>query len=209
MMHALGALALLLPASLLYLWKAEAVSDHLWVTRRFLVSAFPALVLLAFGAAAAVAARNSWWRAVAVAIVAVAIAYPLHALRPVRNMVDQRGFYVPLDAVCHTVGRNATILVVMRDLGDLRVPQMLRSYCGADVAVAKTSVAAGLVDLLATKTPRFFVVAAAPDVIAAVLPGASITTHVARNDRFLDPTLTHRPHAYATQSYGLSVARVR
>ena len=48
-----GVLAVLAPGSMLYLYKADAVPDHVWVTRRFLVSAFPLLILLAFGLAAA------------------------------------------------------------------------------------------------------------------------------------------------------------
>ncbi len=51
-LRTLAALAVLLPGTLLYLYRANAVPDHVWITRRFLVSAMPTLVLLALGFAA-------------------------------------------------------------------------------------------------------------------------------------------------------------
>ena len=70
-----AAVALLGPASLLYLWQANAVPDQVWVTRRFLVSAFPTLVLLGVGFAAFLFSRrgNRGW-AVAARVGAVVLA---------------------------------------------------------------------------------------------------------------------------------------
>ena len=50
---------LLVPTSVLYLWRASAAPDHPWVTRRFLPTAFPALILLALPGFAAKAARRA------------------------------------------------------------------------------------------------------------------------------------------------------
>src|SRR5262249_20728905 len=48
-LEALAGVALLGPMSFLYLWRAHATPDQVWVMRRFLISALPALILLAFG----------------------------------------------------------------------------------------------------------------------------------------------------------------
>ena len=44
LMRTVSAFAVLVPGSLLYLYRASAIPDHVWVTRRFLVSALPTTV---------------------------------------------------------------------------------------------------------------------------------------------------------------------
>ena len=53
MVFTLAALALLGPASAVYLWRPNISTDQIWVMRRFLFSALPLLTLLAFGLVAA------------------------------------------------------------------------------------------------------------------------------------------------------------
>src|SRR5262249_37944133 len=94
MSRALTVLVVLAPASALYLYKANAFSDHVWVTRRFLVSSFPLLILLALGLAAAWFGTDSArrgaiaLRAAAVVIAIGAVAYPLHTIVHVRSMAE-------------------------------------------------------------------------------------------------------------------------
>src|SRR5256885_300632 len=118
----LAVAALLAPASLLYLWKANAVPDHVWVTRRFVVSAFPALVLLAFGLAVFLFTRPARGvlsvvaRVGAVVFAVAAVAYPIHAVRPVRNMTEQRGYLAVVHDACAKFGdRHAAVVVLERD----------------------------------------------------------------------------------------------
>ena len=134
----LGALAMLAPDAMLYLYKASAVPDQVWVMRRFLVSAFPLIVLLALGLASGVAGThknprfNTAWRIAAVAFAIAAVAYPIYTIRNVRSMSEQRGYLQVIDDVCAQVGPHAAVIVLERDKTDLYddwVPQALRSWC--------------------------------------------------------------------------------
>ncbi|HEY5173927.1 MAG TPA: hypothetical protein VIK54_19530, partial [Acidimicrobiia bacterium] len=212
----------LAPGSVLYLYKADAVPDHVWVTRRFLVSAFPLLVLLALGAAAACAglqpARRFGpaMRAGAIVFAILAVAYPLYTVIGVRSMSEERGFLAVVDDACADLGSHAAVVVLERDEKDLFddwVPQSLRSWCGADVAVTRGPAHADLLQGLArawnAQGRHFFVVAGSADTVHNVLPAvAVVATREAVNTKFLQQTLTHRPAAYDRQSFSMVVARV-
>jgi len=217
--HTVAALAVLVPYSLLYLYKAEAVPDHVWVTRRFLLGAFPMFVLLAIGFAAWAAsarpaaphARARRISAIAFAIVAVAV--PLWTVVHVRSMAEQRGFLGAVHGVCHDVGPHAAVVVLHVDALDDVLPQTLRSWCGADVASATATTTPDALRRLATRwgeTGRpFYVVASNAAEIHAMLP--EVTTappHHALDTRVLAQTLTHLPRTYRTQSLDVDVARV-
>jgi hypothetical protein len=217
----LGPLVVLAPGSVLYLYKADAASDHPWVTRRFLVSAFPLLILLALGLAAAVAGWHRFGgapRVIAILFAISAIAYPVYTVIGVRSMTEQRGFLAVINEGCADFGKNAAVVVLERDNKDLFddwVPQGLRSWCGATVGVARGTSAASagtLVDLSRAwnaQGKQLFVVAITPDVVRRVFPGVAVaTTRYAVNTKFLGQTLTHRPDAYSTQALSMSLARV-
>ncbi len=217
----LAALALLAPASALYLWKADASPDHIWVMRRFLVSAFPTAILLAVGAAVFLFARRgqTTWvyaaRAAAVVLVIVAVAYPLSVLRSVRNMTEQRGYITVIEDVCDMIGPDAAVVVLASDpvtYVDQRAPQPLRGWCGADVASLRrpdAGVIARLAAGWAAQGRPFFVAAARPDIIRTVAPDAPIvSTRPVTNPHFLRRTLTHRPDGYESETFQMSVARV-
>jgi hypothetical protein len=222
-LRTLAAAALLAPASLLYLWKASAVPDHVWVDRRFVVSAFPALVLLAFGLAAYVFTRPGRGavrmaaRIGAVAFAVAAVAYPIHAVRPVRNMTEQRGFLAVVHDACVKFGdRHAAVVVLERDKQDLFddwVPQALRGWCGAQVAIARgtpdPAMLSRLADGWAARGKELYVVAVSQEPVRAAVPGAAlIPTISAVNARHLSQTLTHRPDTYVTQALSMVIARV-
>jgi hypothetical protein len=217
----LGPLVVLAPGSVLYLYKADAASDHPWVTRRFLVSAFPLLILLALGLAAVVAGWHRFGgapRVIAILFAISAIAYPVYTVIGVRSMTEQRGFLAVINEGCADFGKNAAVVVLERDNKDLFddwVPQGLRGWCGATVGVARGTSAAsagmlvGLARAWNAQGKQLFVVAITPDVVRRVFPAVTVTTtRNAVNAKFLGQTLTHRPDAYSTQTLSLSIARV-
>ncbi|HEV7524338.1 MAG TPA: hypothetical protein VGP92_05195 [Acidimicrobiia bacterium] len=214
-------LVVLAPGSLLYLYKADAVPDHVWVTRRFLVSAFPLLLLLALGLAAAVAGRSSSryrvpLRVGAVAFAIVAVVYPLHEMWKLRSITEQRGFLAIVHDACDDIGPHAAVLVLEEDQGDLFddwIPQGLRGWCGAEVGATRGGADAGTIQSLArawrSEGRKLFVVAKSADIITKVFPTIAVTTTPqATNTKFLRLTLTHRPNEYMTQALEISVAQV-
>jgi hypothetical protein len=221
-LHVLVALAVFAPDAMLYLYKASAVPDQIWVTRRFLVSTIPLLLLLALGFAAAVAERRSSMRfGVAARVGAMvfaisAIVYPLYTVIGVQSMSEERGFVQVIDDVCHEVGPHAAVVVLERDETDLYddwVLQAIRSWCGAEVGVTRGGAHAdallGLAASWKAQGKPLFVVAKSDDTISKVLP--DVTPHLTRtvvNSKFLEQTLTHRPDEYVPQAFALAVARV-
>jgi hypothetical protein len=224
MARVIGALAVLAPGTVLYLVQADAVPDHPWVTRRFLVGAFPVLILLALGLAAAGASvganargRGRVARRVAAVVFALcAVAYPIHTLAGVSAMTEQRGFLAVVTEACSDLGPRAAVVVLERDKSDLFddwTPQALRSWCGAEVAVSRGPAHADALRALArswnARGRRLFVVALSSDQIAKTLPGAAITpTREAVNTKFLRQSLTHRPDAYSRQTLTMALAPV-
>jgi len=230
MPRVIGALAVLGPGTLLYLYKADAVPDHPWVTRRFLVGAFPVLILLALGLAAAVSGIGSGSRsgekpagryrvaraAGAIVFAVAAIAYPIHTIVNVRAMTEQRSYLSVVDEACSDLGRRPVVIVLERDAKDLFddwIPQALRSWCGADVGVARGRAHADVIRQLAqswrAQGRRLFVAAVDAATVRKVLPDAAVvSTHEGINTFFLQPALTHRPDKYARQSFSMSLAPV-
>jgi hypothetical protein len=224
--RALASVAVLGPGSLLYLYDVNAVPDHVWADRRFLVSAIQALILLALGLAAELfasgaQARSRAWvapvlRVAAVAAAVVAVAYPFNALRPVSDMTEEYGFNRVIGDVCQQVGPDAAIVYLEFDDIDLYddwAAQSLRSWCGADVSIMRGQDAT-LVRQLAqeweTQGRTLWAVGARPISITRVLPDARvIPTRVAINERLLEPTLERRPSGYTKEQLSLAVARVQ
>jgi hypothetical protein len=227
-LRTLPALAVLVPGTMLYLYKAHAVPDHVWVTRRLLVSAFPLLILLALGTAAWLASRRAATgsqadarvvrtaRAGGVALAVLAVAYPLWALRPVGSMAEESGYLGVVDDVCRVVGPHAAIVVLetaITDSTDDWIPQAFRSWCGADVGVSRGSADPDVLRRLAgewkAEGRQLFVASTSRDYVVQVLPDASIiSTREAVDTKLLMPTLSHRPDSYTTQSFSMVVAPV-
>jgi len=222
MRRVVGALVVLVPGSMLYLYRASAVSDHVWVTRRFLVSSFPLLILLALGLASACVGLGSGgrvrtaWRVGAVVFAVCAVAYPLKTVIGVRSMTEDRGFLAIVHQACDDMGDHPAVVVLVNAQADALgrdIPQTLRGWCGADVGVMNTSVGAtALHDLAAqwgAEGRPLYVVATNADVVNDVLSGIPVEpTARAVNPYFLQQTLTRRPSAYAPQAFQMVVARV-
>jgi hypothetical protein len=224
MLYALTPVVVFLPATLLYLWDANAFTDHIWVTRRYLTAAFPLLILLALGLAVAL------WRvhpprpfsrtahATAVVIAVGAVAFPVYTVLPVRSMREQGGYLAIVNDACHTIGHDAVVVVVngpamaSPDVREEWMPQMLRSWCGATVATVNVGGTARETLLrVAARTRaenrRFFVVASGATPIAQTVPEANIShLRTVVNRRLLAQTFTHRPDRYDVQSFPMVVA---
>jgi hypothetical protein len=221
-LRAFAALALLAPGTAFYLYKPDAAPDHVWVTRRFVVSAFPTLILLAVGLAAAVffvKTAGRWTSALRVGAVVVAVAafaYPLYTTKPVQAMSEQRGWLQVIDQSCGMMGKRAALVVLERDHHDLFddwFPQTFRSFCGADVAIMRSPLNGPHLRQLArewnAEGRSMYVAAVSPDTIKAALPDAQIQQTVnAVNPHFLARTLTRRPYQYMNEGFSMVVAKV-
>lgn len=222
-----AALATLVPASALYLWKANAVSDHIWVMRRFLVGAFPLLVLLAAGLAAylwpqaGTARLGVTRRVVSLLLVAGAVGWPLYTVAGLAAMTEQRGYLdVVHDACAHMGAKPAIVLIDSNpnNLVEQWIPQTLRGWCGADVAILPTKgmtpadVNAELTRLSSAwhaQGRRLFAMADDWNALVAALPNVPrYQTPVMVNKNFLDRTVTHRPRALIPESFAMLLAEV-
>jgi hypothetical protein len=222
MLRTVSALAVLVPGSLLYLYKARAVPDHVWVTRRFLVSALPALLLLGIGMAAYLAglsrATRGWRAARAGAVVAaiVAVAFPLYTVVGVRSMAEETGYVKLVNQVCDDIGPRAAVVVIessRADGIDDWIPQALRGWCGAEVGVTRGKANGDALRRLArdwrAQGRTMFVASSSYGYVQQTLPDAKIeATRRAVNHKLLEPTLTHRPNEYTSQSLAVVVASV-
>ncbi len=222
MTRIVGALVLILPGSLLYLYQASAVPDHVWVTRRFLLGAYPLFILLALGLASVMASVRSsspgavGARVVAVVVAIAAVAYPIHTLLPVRAMAEETGYLGVITDMCHDLGPHAVVVVLesaRTDGADDWIPQALRGWCGADVGVtrggAKVDDLHRLANAWRAAGRPFFVASSSYGYVKALLPDAVIkSTRRAVDSTLLAPTLTHRPNAYRSQSLQMVVSLV-
>ena len=223
MHETLAGIALLGPASAIYLWRPNISTDQIWVMRRYLFSALPLLTLLAFGLVAGLwhfvpkGIPRFVTMAAAVAIGAAAVVYPLAAVKPVRNMTEQRGDVDVLRDACGIVGRHAAIVLLPSPTGLLSswAPQSVRGWCNVPVAIMPGTAAGrpALLAQLATEWSKqgrtLWVLADSSDTIHAVLPSAAVrTTRTAVNPYFLERTLVRRPSHYATEMFSLMLAPV-
>jgi len=209
------------PTAAIYLWKASAAPDHIWVDRRFLTSALPLIVLLAFGLAAALATRSTGWRAgrVIFALTVVfaigAIAYPLWTLRGISSMSEQRGTPTVFNDACRAMGPTPAIVVLESSptsLFDQWTPQTFRDFCNAEVAVMRGRPDAAALRRIAgswrAAGRTMYVVSDSTATIQNVLPNAPVkTTPLVRAVR-LDRTLTHRPSRLVFDAFQIAVAPV-
>jgi hypothetical protein len=223
MWFALAAIALLAPSSAVYLWKPNISTDQIWVMRRYLFSALPLVTLLTFGLVAALLrfAPAGVPRfvpvGVAVLIGAVAVAYPISTVEPVRNIAEQRGDLLAVRDACHVIGKDSAIVVLQGPTGLLFqwAPQTFRGWCNVPVAVMPLAIpdrGAVLTQLGARwkKAGRtLWVIADAPAVIRAAIPSAALrTAPTVINPYLLERTLVRRPSHYMAEQLSLVMAPV-
>lgn len=224
------------PSALLYLWRPSITPDQIWATRRFVPAVFPVLVLAAFGVLYLLAERQLFLprfgtikarRAIAVVLGALAIAFPVYAIRDVSRMTEQRGFPAAVAEVCRIVGRNGAIVVPQeRQKTWLYDPQTLRSFCHVPVAIMVSGLGTplaphlppGRLDASALRTlsrqwadqkRQLFIVAGDGFTVKSLFPGARMQiVPVVRNTHVLDQTLVSRPGAYHEERLTFAVAHV-
>ncbi len=216
-------IALLAPASAVYLWRPNISTDQIWVMRRFLFSALPLLTLLAFGLVAALRraeprrTSRAVTAAVAVVIGAAGVAYPIWAVHRVPNVTEQRGDLLAVREACRTVGRDAAIVVLQNPTSLLSqwVPQTLRGWCDTPVAVMQPQApgSGAVLGQLATRWSaagrRLWVIADTRATIQGVLPSAEASeTTVVVNPYLLERTVLRRPGHYVAEQFSLVMARV-
>ena len=216
--------AMLGPASVMYLWRAKAVPDQIWVMRRYLICALPLLMLLSFRA---VVALLRWMppprvsRVVpvvgALVICAFAIGYPISTVVHVRAMTEQRGDLAIVKDACAMVGPRGGAIVVLQSTAAVidSLPQALRGWCDVPVASMPTIGNANralkrLASQWRSRHRALWVVAGDLDALRNALPGVkAVRTPVASNGFFLERMLLERPEHYLPpQRFSLVLARV-
>jgi hypothetical protein len=220
-LHVLPAALVLGPASAFYLWRPSAFPDHVWVMRRYLVTALPAIVLLAVGLSAvlmqarAAGAGRVAARGAAVVVAIAAVGFPAWTTLPVASMTEQRGYLGVVRDACAILGRDAAVVVLRSEAGIAHqwFPQALRSWCGAQVATSRgdpdPAVLARLAAGWAAEGRTLWVASDDAATIRGVYPEAvPVKTRQGVNRRFLERTLMHRPDDYLVQHFTLALARV-
>lgn len=204
--------AVLGPASALYLWRAKAFQDHLWVMRRFLIGAMPLFVILGAFALAWLTRRGTAGRIVAIVGAALVVLHPMWTLRDVPRATEQPGYTRAIEEACHAFGpRAAAIVVAGDDLVHEWIPQALRGWCDTEVAIVRGAADRDLLDEVRDAWEgddrRVWLVAGETETLLEAVPDATVTaTRVIVNDRQLERTLTRRPDRYVEASFAFVFA---
>ncbi len=133
------------PVGVLYLYRPNAVPDHVWVMRRFLASVTLLAVLGAALTLRRLAARGDRRRWAHIGIVTVfvvaSLAWPAALTSRLWRGADQQGFAAAIEDTCEVIGPNAaTLLVPSAELLDQSLGQTLRSFCDVPSAVLSRGV---------------------------------------------------------------------
>ncbi len=207
------ALGAFLAPTVLYLWRARAVPDQMWVMRRFLPVTIPGIALACFAVLGIMwRTRDVLLRVVAVVVGIAAVVVPALALQPVWRTSTQKGLQVATDALCASIGPDAAVVVLRDDALDQVLTQTIRSWCDVPVAGATDGVRQGLGASarrpVGQKSGRHLVVVGSrPDAVAAVAPNLVVDIE-GTNPRELEQTLTRRPSQLVTLTYRFVVGRV-
>ena len=207
------ALGAFLAPTLLYLWRARAVPDQLWVMRRFLPLTIPGIALACFAVLGMMwRTRDVLLRIAALVVAGFAIVAPAVALQPVWRASTDRGLQGAVDTMCDAVGDNGAVVVLQGEALDRLLPQTIRSWCGVPAAGAlplfNDTTARVLDARWAEQGRRLFVIGDDPDAVGAVTPAAQEIILVP-TDRTLEQTLTRRPSNLIEHTYRFVVAPVR
>ncbi len=201
-----------LAPTLLYLWRARAVPDQMWVMRRFLPVTIPGVALACFAVLGIMwRTRDVLLRVIAVVVGVSAVVVPAVVLQPVWRTSTQKGLQVATDALCASIGPDAAVVVLRDDALDQVLTQTIRSWCdvpaaGATVGFDKASARA--LDAEWKKSGRHLVVVGTgPAAVAAVAPNLVVDIQ-GTNPRELEQTLTRRPSHLVTLNYRFVVGRV-
>jgi hypothetical protein len=223
MVFTLPGIALLAPASAVYLYRPNISTDQIFVMRRFLFSALPLLTLLGFGLVAALlrfvprSVPRAVPMAIAVAIGAAGVVYPITTVAAVPNITEQRGDLLALKDACHKMGKDAAVALLESGTSLLYTwaPQPLRGWCNVPVAIVpkalpdRAAVLTKLAQQWKAEGRTLWVVAESADPVNKVLPDAQVAeTPVVVNPYFLGRRLVSRPRDYVPETFSLALAPV-
>ena len=218
------ATALLAPEAVLYLWRPSASPDQPWVTRRLVVAAFPAAILLAFAALLAVArwvqqresgtARTVGRVAVVVAVIAVVV-WPIGTVLGVSRMSEEHGYLTEIERICKAIGPDGALVIAQEKFNQLEVTAThpIRSWCGIPTAYylgdPNPELLRTVADKFKAQGRTLWIGAESPDTIKAWFPDAQpVAVQPVVNDRRLASPRPHRPKSYTTQEVGAVLAPV-
>jgi hypothetical protein len=216
--------ALLAPEVFLYLWHPKAHPDQVWVTRRLLVCAFPAVILLAFGVLGPLASRARRFstpnlrvlgQGAAIALGVVAVLYPIWTIVHVRDMTEQRDFLPVVKEACDVLGPDAALVIVPEraSAAHALVPVPVHTWCGIPTAQYRGTVDRAFLQQAATEWKAqgrtLWIGADDPRIVRAWFPGTDPTvTENVFNTHQLSRPLGHRPTGYLVERFRLSLAPV-
>ncbi len=205
--------------TVLYLWRARAFPDHLWVMRRFLPVTLPGIVIAAVGAAGWLlqAGRVARGRrpariviaAIGLVLLAAIIAAPAIATWPARSARSGDGLLAAVDDVCAAGGEDAAWLVLPDGAYDELLTQSLRSGCGTPAAGARRDIDRDDVDRLATawaaQGRTLVVLGPSAAAVTDAAGPVAVSTFTAPGRFELEKTLTRRPDRLITNPIVLVV----
>ena len=206
------ALGVFLAPTLLYLWRARAAPDQMWVMRRFLPVTIPGFAVAAFAVLAIMWNTRDVILRLLVTIAGVAaVVVPALVLQPVWRTSTQRGLQAATNHLCASIGPDAAV-VVLQDGGlDHVLTQTIRSWCDVPTAGATEQfdrVAAVQLDALWAQRGRRLVVVGDSEQVSKYVVGSLIEIE-AINPFELEQTLTRAPSGFVPGvSYRFVVGRV-
>jgi len=217
-------LALVLPATLLYVWKPSIFPDQPWMMRRYLPVVLPGLLFFAGLTIDAVgtavegrlggAARR--WAPAGIAAVAagVLVGPPLQVTVPLWSARWQAGGYHGIEQVCDRVGDDATVLFAPGGATALTVMTPVRSICEVPVLRFDTgseppaTVAEGDAAVRSTGR-RLWVIGPDEDAVRELVPGATeVRPQVVYDTTRVQPTLYLPPNALTPHRMEIWIAEV-
>jgi hypothetical protein len=112
--------------SFFFFYKVRIVSDHFWMTRRFLPVVLPGALLFAAGAALG-GTRGSFWpvrairTTIGVVFLALLATYYARASRPILDHVEYAGVIPKLESIAASIGERDLLIVESREASDTHV----------------------------------------------------------------------------------------
>ncbi|HTN78786.1 MAG TPA: hypothetical protein VMK16_03850 [Acidimicrobiales bacterium] len=201
-----------LAPTVLYLWRARAVPDQLWVMRRFLPATIPGVALAAFAVLGIMwRTRDLILRVLAVLAGVSAVVVPALVLQPVWRTSTQKGLQAATNALCGAIGPDAAVVVLQDNGLDQVLTQTVRSWCDVPAAGATDAfdhtAAVQLDALWARRGRRLVVVGTDSGRVLSVAP-ITIAEISGANPRELEQTLARAPSHLVTFEYQLAIGRV-
>ncbi len=205
------ALGVFLAPTVVYLWRARAVPDQMWVMRRFLPVTIPGVAIACFAVLGIMwRTRDVLFRVLAVLVGISAVVVPAVVLQPVWRASTQKGMQAATDVLCAQIGPDAAVVVLQDNGLDQVMTQTIRSWCDVPAAGATDLFDAVAARQLAARWRplgrQLVVVGSDPAHVSAVAPVPVVDIQVT-NPRELEQTLTRVPSHYVIGFYRLVVGR--